>query len=267
MSRRIPEVAQALDLHPDYLAFAFVRDPCERFVSLWSDLRRVAALRRGPGPEPAGLATPEGFAELCGEILAEFGPVWGPDATATFRALRGRAFGPGGVRLGDLGWSADHLWPQAAFLPDCNQERLFGVARTDARPLDFVGRVETIDADFARLGRVLGLAPVPLPRRNASGTEGMAARLDAATRRKVEELYAADVAFVAGVAGDRRSPVRLAPARHPLRTLPARLRRWPWSLCARIGDRLLEVAAVRRLARRLAARRGPDGAVTAWLRR
>ena len=46
MSRLLPGTARAMNLYPDY--FAFVRDPYQRFVSLWLDLRRVARLHARP---------------------------------------------------------------------------------------------------------------------------------------------------------------------------------------------------------------------------
>ena len=275
MSRRLPGTAQAMNLYPDYFTFTFLRDPYERFVSLWLDLRRVARLRRrGAGAEPEGLATPGGFAALCADILADFGPCWGREAAAAFRAKRDCAYGPGGVRLGDLGWSADHLWPQTAFLPDCNPARLFGVARLDARPLDFIGSVGRLDEDFARLSDLLGLPSAPLPRRRDSGagtglerTRGYASYYDGPTRRLVEELYAPDLEFTGCGFDDRRVTVsvpgcgtparRPAPGGRPLGTLPARTWRGLWSLEAGMTARLLRVPAVWWAVRPLARRRGP----------
>ena len=286
MSRRIPGTARAMNLYPDYLAFTFLRNPYERFVSLWLDCRRVARERRlargRGGEEPAGLASLGGFAEFAREVLADFGPCWGREAEAAFRARRDRAYGPGGVRLGDLGWSADHLWPQTAFLPDCNPERLFGVVRANAGALSFVGSLERIDGDFARLGELLGLpAGPPLPRRRESvrcsvespeaRRRRCAAHYDAATRRLVEDLYASDLEFTGcgfgdgcilaaapGRAGVSVSPARPAvPARRPMATLPARAWFGLCSLWSLAGDRLVDLTAVRRAVRPLALRRGP----------
>ena len=274
MSKRLPAVAQAMNLYPDYFTFAFLRNPYERFVSLWLDLRRVARRRRGAGAE--GFATLREFAEFSAELLADLGPCWGRDAADAFRAKRGRAYGPGQVRLGDLGWSADHLWPQTAFVPDCNPARLFGVARANPAPLSFIGSVGRLDEDFARLGELLGLPRAPLPRRNAmgpgSGLERQrryATYYDGATRRLVEALYAADLEFtgcgfddgrtavaVPGRGTGRRRDVR-PPGRRPLRTLPARVWRELWSLEAGAEARLLRVAAALRVMRPLAAWRGP----------
>ena len=277
LSRRMPDVAR-VNLYPDYLTLAFLRDPWDRFVSLWLELRRVARARRGARPELQGLATLAGFAELCMDLLADFGPCWDAEAEAAFRAKRDRVCDPGGVRLGALGWSAGRLWPQTAFLPDCNPERLFGVARVNARPLDFIGLVGRMEEDFAGLGRLLGLPDAPLPRCNASGARGVTAcggyarHYEAFTRRAAETLYAADIAFTGCAFGEgrrsmacqgktarhrMRNAVRLPPARRPLRTLPARVRRELWSLRAGLEAGVLRVPAVRRLLRPPAARRGP----------
>ena len=272
MSRRLPGTARAMNLWPDHFTFTFLRDPYERFVSLWLDLRRVARERRAPGAaEPEGLATLGGFAELSAELLEAFGPCWGRDASAAFREMRGRRFGPGGVRLGDLGWSADHLWPQVAFLPDCNPDRLFGVARADPRPLSFVGRVERIGEDFARLSGLLGLPDAPLPRCNARAamSGGHAARCEGEARRIVETLYARDLEFAGRVSGNGRAAAampgrasaaparRSVPARRPRRALPARAWHALWSLSAALEARIVRLPAAQRIVRPLARRRGP----------
>ena len=280
MAGRLPGTARAMNLWPDYFTFTFLRNPYERFVSLWLDLRRVARERRGGGQEePAGLASLGGFAELAAEVLADLPPCWGRDAAAAFRARRGRAYGPGGVRLGDLGWSADHLWPQTAFLPDRHPARLFGVARADARPLDFIGSVGRIDEDFARLAARLHLPAVPLPQRNAHGagtgaarTRHYAALYDRATRRLVADLYASDLDFTGCGFDDGRTAVavpgraglppvrRPAPARRPPGTLPARAWHALWSRSAGVEARLVRLPAVWRAVRPFALRRGPGRA-------
>ena len=285
MSLRIQGTAQAMNLYPDYFTFTFLRNPYERFVSLWLHLRRVARERRGGASEAEGFGSLREFAELAAELLADFRPCWGREAVAAFRARRGRAYGPGGVRLDDLGWSADHLWPQTAFLPDCNPARLFGVARANAAPLSFIGSVARVDEDFARLAAILGLPAVPLPMSNVHGAGSGAGRMrryaayyDDATRRLVEELYASDFAFTGFGFDDGRTavavarPAAAAPARRragrrALRTLPVRAWRTLWSLEAGLEGRILRVPAVRRTVRPLALRRGPGRAgAAAWRR-
>ncbi len=270
-SRRIPAVARAMNLHPDYFTFTFLRNPYERFVSLWLHLRRIARSRGlGSESDAAGFGTLAGFAEFAAGLLGDFGPCWGRDAVEAFRAKRGRAYGSGRIRLGDLGWSADHFWPQTAFLPDCNPERLFGVARANAEPLSFIGSTERMGKDFARLADVLGLPEAPLPRRRASGpldgverTRRYLSYYDAGTRRLVETLYASDLAFTGCGFDDGPLNVtaRTAVPRPPRAAVsrPLRSLRWraPWPLSAGVEARLLRAPGVRRLARALAARRGP----------
>ena len=276
MALRLPGTAQAMNLYPDYFTFTFLRNPYERFVSTWLHLRRGARERRGAAAEAEGLASLRGFAELATELLADFGPCWGREAVAAFRARRGRGYGPGGVRLGEFGWSADHLWPQTAFVPDCNPARLFGVARANAWPLSFIGSVGRLDEDFARLAALLDLPAAPLPRRRDSGggageerTRRYAAFYDGATRRLVESLYASDLDFTGCGFDDGRTAVavprrasgvparRPAPVLRPLGTLPARVWRALWSLEAGATARLLRLPAVWRAVRLLALRRGP----------
>lgn len=274
MAQRIPGTAHAMNLYPDYFTFTFMRNPYERFVSLWLDLRRVARERHGDARN--GLGTLSEFAEFASDVLGDFGPCWGREAAATFRAKRSRSYGPGRVRLGDLGWSADHLWPQTAFVPDCNPERLFGVPRATAAPHSFIGSVERIDADFQRLSDLLGLPPPPLPCCNsrAAGTgidrtRRYAAYYDGATRRLVEALYASDLEFTGCGFDDGRTAVALpgraagapaaspAPRSRPLSTLPARAWLGLWSLEAGMTARILRLPAVWRVVRPLALRRGP----------
>ncbi len=277
MSQRLPGTARAMNLYPDYFTFTFLRNPYERFVSLWLHLRRAARMRGRDGQAAAdAFGTLRAFAEFAAELLDDFEPCWGADATAAFRARRGREYGPDRVRLDDVGWLADHLWPQTAFVPDCNRSRLFGVARVNAAPLSFIGSVGRIDEDFARLAGLLDLPAAPLLWRKASGTEAGAGRsrryaayYDGETRRLVEALYAPDLEFTGCGFDDGRTAVTVpgracvtmarcpAPRRRPLRTLPARAWRALWSLEAVVEARILYMPSVKRAVRPLAARYGP----------
>ena len=275
LAERIRGVAGAMNLYPDYFTFTFVRDPYERFVSIWLYLSRLAEeqRRRGRG-HPAGYGSLRECAELCRDVFADFGARWGREAQAFFRANGEREYGPGRVPLKHLGWLVDHARPQADFLPDCHPRRLFGVRRTSGDPLSFVGAVETLEADFARLAARLGLPDAPLRQRNASGFGAGARRAaryaefyDDATRRLVEELYADDLAvtgafFATGriaVPGVRPNAPAGAgsPAPRPgLRTLAARAWRRLGALEIELERRVVRSATARRLLRPLGRLRG-----------
>ena len=206
LPQRLAWTARALELYPSYDAFTFVRDPLARFLSLYRNAVRVAARRAADTPQrPASLGSPAEFAVLCGELLAETRRLWGREANAFLRDNATRRYGPLGLQLRHLTFAFNHLRPQVDFLPDCNPDRLFGIRRANAAPLGFVGRMETIAADFARLQERLDLPREPLPRLNAS-RGGPAPRCDAATERLVGELYAEDAAFIAALPRPGSSP-------------------------------------------------------------
>ena len=272
LSERIEGVTRVLNLYPHYGTFSFVRNPYERFVSIWLHARRLAHARMGRGegrPRPEDYGTLGDFAELCAELLGDVGRLWGRDARAFFRDNAAREYGPARIRLAHLTFEAAHARPQVDFLPDCNPERLFGLRRVNADPLWFIGTVERIDKDFARLARMLGLPEAALPAHNAAGMTpgrergtGYAAHYDKGTRRRVEDLYAADLAFTGCGFDDGRTvlavPVQ-APAAVPQPSARRRAAR-TWLALVRFRLCALEVAfeawlrrfaAVRRLLRPL----------------
>lgn len=261
LSARIQGVAHAMNLYPDYRTFSFVRNPYARFVSIYLYLRRMAEIGAADAPaDPADYGSLREFAELCCAVLDDLGPRWGREAERFFRANAHRKYGSRGIGLARLGFVTGHARPQTDFLPDRHPERLFGVRRANPDPLSFVGRVETMDADFARLGELLGLPAEALPRRSRSCGGGAgegrawAAFYDAETRRLVERLYAADLEFTGCGFDDgaARVPVT-APVRppRPARSRPRALLARAWfELKARetgLEDRLRRYPAVRRL--------------------
>ncbi len=272
MSERIQGVTRTLNLYPDYYTFSFVRNPYRRFLSLWQSTFLIKDPRFSELPDGlAGCPTLREFAELCREVLDDFGPRWGRDAREFFRENAEREYGPGRIRLRQLGWVIGHARPQTAFLPDCNPEHLFGLARTNSFPLSFVGRVENMEADFDRVRHELGLPGFALERRNVSAAASGRDRpwmshYDKATRGLVEEIYAADLAFTGCSFNDGCSTVLVAaPARpaesnrrvqHRLRTWPARVFRHLWALEIRLEERIRGSATLRRMLRPLKRLRG-----------
>ncbi len=220
LEHRIVPTAAAVALYPGYLTFTFLRNPYRRLLSLHGHALRLA--RAGYRGQPRGYGSLRDFVDLCGEVLADTRGLWGADALAFRAEHAGRRYGPLGIRLRELRFLVCHARPQVDFLPDCNPERLFGVARATSAPLGFAGAVETLDADFARLQAALGLPRLPLPRKNASAPGSGACetlRRDPALRRAIETIYAEDFAFAGYPVGDPdgRAAGLPRPAQGPVR--------------------------------------------------
>ena len=223
LTDRVKVVTRVMNLYPDYFTFTFVRNPYERFVSLFLHASRQYAARGFPGD----LGTLRDFAELCRDVLGSTGHLWGRESLDFFRENGEKEYGPGRVKLKHLAYVMYHARPQVDFLPDCNPQRLFGVRRVDDAPLSFIGTVEDVEADFRRVRAILGLPAFELPNRNTSGLgAGIERRrryrgyYDDATRRLVEDLYAADLEFTGCGFEEGRTTTQSRPARAPGRSAP-----------------------------------------------
>lgn len=221
LSERIPPLARALDLWPDYFAFTFMRNPYRRFVSVYLHAERDARARAERNPHrPGTLGTLHEAAQLCAELLDDTRHLWGRQARAYRREHAHRRYGSSGIALRHLWFLAVHARPQVDFLPDCNSARLFGMPAGRPLRLSFIGAVETLDTDFARVGDALDLPPIALARTNASAPAPQALeamRRDAPTRALVEALYAEDFAFARYPPGEVDGRAALLPCASGMR--------------------------------------------------
>jgi len=175
-------LAEVLNRHQDYCAFAFVRHPFDRLVSTW--LHGV----RGVGPYHERPIRDLSLAEYV-RIAAEG------------RVAEQSAF------------DRYHLLPQVAFIPAASRRTLFGVPLLPAVACAFVGRFERLDDDFRTVCHQLGITAHELPRLQTAPLEPSdrqphwSERYDAATIRLVEDLYRDDMeAFGYAPPRDERTP-------------------------------------------------------------
>ncbi len=138
-----------------HFSFAFVRNPWDRFVSLYHYFATMTPRHRWyPANRPivAGIRRFRSFGEFCHEFHA-----WPHRDNFHFR-------------------------PQWRWIAEEHGKLL----------VDFVGRFERLDDDFARICRRLGLSKCRLPRRNSSPHGPYPAYYEKETRRIVGTLYARD---------------------------------------------------------------------------
>ena len=161
-------LVHALNRHPDYFAFTFVRHPFDRIVSAWRHSLR------GVGPYHDRPVRDLSFAEYV-RIAAE------------------------GRGAEQSRFDRYHLLPQVAFVPAPSRPVLFGVALGPGVTCGFVGRFERLEDDFRAVCRRAGIAERGLARLNAAPEQAGAARVhwtacyDAETIRLVEDVYREDL--------------------------------------------------------------------------
>ena len=144
-----------------YRRFAFLRHPVDRTRSFFEDkhalARTDAAARRWFIDPWHGVEAGMDFAAFCRWLDSP----WGSDAFA------------------DRHWLSQ--WRQ--------------VSDRRGRLPDFLGRYETLDADWRRMCAALGLPQTPLPRLNARGAARGGIEVDARSAARLMRRYARDCAL------------------------------------------------------------------------
>ena len=150
-----PKADETGDLR-DYYWFAFVRNPWDRFVSLYHYFAGMTPQHRWYGANArivADVRRSGGFADFC----------------RGFHAWPQR--------------NNFHFWPQSKWIADAVGKPL----------VDFVGRFERFQEDFGRVCRQVGADCTELPQHNASQHKPYREYYDEKTRQIVRELYRRDI--------------------------------------------------------------------------
>ena len=143
--------ARWTSLYPGYFTFSFVRNPCRRCLSPYRHASRYAEIRAPHIPNH-------------------------PPTNGTLREFAERRYGPPAIPLRHLKCAFGHARPQTRFLAACNGQPLFGWKRRSPGPPDFIGAVESIEADCRRVQEALGLPRRP---QEPACLKGMTARCPA----------------------------------------------------------------------------------------
>ena len=150
---------------PKTIAIAFVRNPYTRFVSLYNFARAEESMYHSTsnpdmapyGKHPDYDILSDKSLEQCAELLVE-----------------GRLGNP---RVWPTNWT-----PQVEWLVDRDRKIM----------VDFIGKVESIDADLQRLKKVHGIASQPTPWLNKSSNVGKLPELTPRTRELLRLFYKRD---------------------------------------------------------------------------
>ncbi|MBS2936559.1 sulfotransferase family 2 domain-containing protein [Nocardioides sp. J2M5] len=133
----------------DYFAFAFVRDPLDRFVSAWRDKVVANNYYRFDEQTHARMQAIEEFAR----------------------------------------WTATH---DLSAVPGTDQHLTLQSRMIDLNRVDFVGRLETFDRDFAEVCERIGAPAVPSAPQNQTAPGGQDRRASDELRELVSQMYRRD---------------------------------------------------------------------------
>ena len=164
-------LAKILNLYPDYFTLTFIRNPFDRFVSIWkhSDRSNCFYFRRSYFRRPQRKLTLNEYAKLIrdGE----------PKQLSAFDKY--------------------HSKKQVEFILDYNQEYLFGIPRKTKSNCDFIGRFENLNEDFAAACKLLGIENNTLPHCvKSKGTKHYSEYYDNETLEIVRDIYAEDIEYL-----------------------------------------------------------------------
>jgi hypothetical protein len=168
---RLGGLAKTINLYADYFTFTFVRNPFDRFVSIWKHSER------GTGyyfKRPRKKLSLKEYACLVND--------GDPQQLSLFDKY--------------------HTKKQIEFILDYNKEVYFGVSRVDKANCNFIGRLERIQDDFEQVCEIMGIGNKQLPYEMISPDRKRIARrhystyYDKDTLEIVKNIYSEDIALL-----------------------------------------------------------------------
>ena len=166
-------LAKVINLYPQYFTFTFVRNPFDRFVSIWKHSER-----------------------------GETNYYDKPNKNLNFKeyAYLIKEANPNRLSKFDL----YHSKKQIEFILDYNKNDFFGISRTTNKKCDFVGKLESLQKDFKQVCKMLNLnlsnydlAPVNTsPEFNKIVRPHYSSYYDSETLEIVRNIYAEDIKYL-----------------------------------------------------------------------
>ncbi|NER87985.1 sulfotransferase family 2 domain-containing protein [Moorena sp. SIO3A2] len=170
---RMDGLAKILNLYPDYFTLTFIRNPFDRFVSIWKHSERV--IKHTDNRPNTYFHRPQRNLSLneYAKLIREGEP----------KQLSG--------------FDHYHSKKQVEFILDYNQEYLFGIPRKTKDNCNFIGRFENLKQDFAAVCELLGIKNKTLPHvNNSQDPKHYSDYYDEETVEIVRELYAEDIEYL-----------------------------------------------------------------------
>ena len=193
----LQNIAQVVNLYPNYFTFSFVRNPFDRFVSYY-----MHGLRKNKEAIEKGVINTLPYTTMreCIDLTLELREVGKGYIPSRYAMDIDKKIGAHKTPFNKLYFEEKHSKEQTKFLLDYNPKTYFGVKRFNNASCDFIARFENFDTDFANLLDILNLPQTPYKLHHISKDRLLNNKrrhyshyYNNETKKLVEEMYARDL--------------------------------------------------------------------------